>query len=89
MDLHLGVEDKKLIQEIIHDPIADARLERHKDWEIIGSVSIKPGSSEEEEIILYYPWGHFQKGDQYFIADFTRLQQFVLKILNRTIDEID
>ena len=85
----LRLEDKELIQEIIRDPIADARVEGHVDWEILGYVSIKPGDSDEERIILFHPWGHCEKGDQFLFADFTRLQELLVKELEASIDRID
>lgn len=90
VDLHMRVYDKKLIQEIIYDPIANARLDPEPAaYEILGGLSIEAGSSEGDYFTLFIPWGHYKKDDQYFIADFTRLQQYVLKRLKSTIELID
>ena len=90
VELHMRGYDRKLIQEIIYDPIANARLDPEPAlYEVLGGLSLKAGSSERDYFTLFLPWGHYKKDGQYFIADFTRLQQYVLKRLKSTIDIID
>lgn len=82
VSVRFHIEDRALGRDLIGEPVLNARVDTHPlRYEIIGSISITRKDGRNESVVLFRPWGHFKQGDVYRIADFSKLQNRLKKVV--------
>ncbi len=69
------LDEESLINDLVLRPMRDARRDpKPADYAVVGTLTIISADGSRECLVLFSPWGHYNRGDQYFVADFSELQ---------------
>jgi hypothetical protein len=76
MTLDLRITGRKLIKELIEEPLRKARPDPDPArYQILGTVKLKYKGGSETSFVIFRPWGHYKFGDKYLIADFSGIRK--------------
>jgi hypothetical protein len=85
--------DKALINDLILQPMRDANRDpAPAAYAIAGTLTIISSDGSRESFSLYSPWGHYRQGNDYFVADFSKLKtacEAALRRAERVLDTAD
>lgn len=69
------LDDESLINDLVLQPMRNAKRDpRPAEYAIVGTLTINLTDKPRENLILFYPWGHYRRGDEYWVADLSELQ---------------
>lgn len=69
------VDDESLIDQMVLRPMRNATRDPNPAaYAVVGTLSIISTDGSRETLVLFSPWGHYGRGNDYFVADFSDLQ---------------
>jgi hypothetical protein len=78
IEVQFIVTDQKVIEKIAREPLRVARLDpKPADYRSLGWLVLSRDDAKEESVWLFYPLGHFKRGEKYYITDFTEMRKVV------------
>jgi len=69
------LDDESLINNLVLQPMSSAKRDPDPaEYAIVGTLTIISTDRPREYLGLYSPWGHYRRGREYWVADFSELR---------------
>lgn len=68
------VAESEEVERLVLAPLRTAAVDDSpKAYEVFGHLTVRFDSDAEETVTLFFPFGHFKKGGEYYVADLGEL----------------
>jgi len=69
------LDDPAVIDNLVLQPINNANRDPvTADYAVMGTLTVAWSDGSRETLVLYGPWGHYSRGDEDYVTDFSKLQ---------------
>jgi hypothetical protein len=83
------LNEEPLINNLVLQPMSNARRDLEPArYAFVGTLTMISTDGSRKDVTLFFPWGHYSCGDDYFVADFGGLKaacKMAIRIAERRV----